>query len=240
MKNVITILISLGAVVLFPQVTLGQTDTTAQAKPTAQTAKTQAAEVKAQVAEALYSRNHAGNHYIGRSKNDPGNISLNGKRYKKVGHTLWTSATTHDKNGEKVGVNKYIGVNTFVNGKDTIQVSKQEALSKGESYEYDDLCVKPQGDTKMTTRINYGNGQRNMKAFESKDGNSYYVSKTAKDPKTGEIYKIVVKRNTTDPQSRKDIKGGTYQSVSHTDIRGTFGPSFKSGYNILGPETSYK
>lgn len=236
MKNVITILISLGAVLCYqPAFSQAAGQTQAQAKAEAE----QAAEVKDQIAEAMYSRKHAGNHVIGRSKNDPGNISLNGKRYKLNQQTI----APHYKieKGKKIYCGSGAICNTYVNGKDTIQAMVYYP-PVGEGYQRDALPnrLKPEPDSQMTTRAKYAEGNRFIRANTSEDGKSFFVEKHARDPETGTRYEVRVKRNTSHPQSRRDIQGGTFQSVNHSDLRKTFGPSLRSNYNYFGSEATYK
>lgn len=238
MKNIITILVSLGTVLCY-QTAFSQT-----AAKTTKTGQAQAAEIQAQIAEALYAKQHAGKHVISWNRKNPGDISLNGKRYKRAGNTQYMPYYTHDKNDKRVYINeKYAQVETYVNGKDTIQVEAYPKREKNEGVDRTNAeLLYPAPDSKTTSIVRYGTGDSKyyMEASKSEDGNSYFVEKAVFNRKTGEQYKLRVKRNTTHPQSRTDIQGGTFQSVNHTDIRKTFEPSLGGNYDIYGPETSYK
>ena len=202
--------------------------------------KQQAAEVKEQIAEAMFSKKHAGNHVISYNKNTPNVVKLNGKKYHRVKSNVVPYFKYTEGNFGK-DTQKHIKVETFVNGKDTIQAAVFPNREEEETYEGNLGLIKGSPNAKLTSHEVYGKGNRIMHAEKSADGNSYSVHKFAHDPKTGNSYILRVKRNTTHPQSRTDITGGTYQSVKHTDIGATFGPYFQNdAYGYFGSETRYK
>ena len=249
MKNVLTILVSLGFVVC-GQTAFGQAQTqtkpatkTDWSKPVWQTEKAATqAEVEKEIKSAAFAKSHPGKHRITVNPRDPREIYLNGQEFKLV-KSQSSSYYKYDKNDQKVYVGKEAVANTYASGKDTIQVATYPPRKAREEY-FDNLpLIEPAPGSQISTRLVEPNDSV-LQAKTTPNGQKFSAHKavfTEHDKGTGNSYILRAKIHTNDPSNRTDRNGGTYQSVKNTDIPKTFGPLLENRpHKIYGPETSYK
>ena len=240
MKNVITILISLGFV-LCGQTAFGQTQAKKDwSKATWQTEKAATqAEVEAQIKEASSAKDSNGQYAMKTDPNKPGRVYVNGKEYKRD-RTKYPEVVRYMENGKRiVTVHSEKGLEnpvqrTYVNGKDTIQV-RFTPPQEGREIE-SGKAMRPNPGSELNSRVSSDDGKSTTKSFKSEDGKSYFAEKHTSTPQ--ETYSVRFKGNTSHAPSRADIQGSRFQAVNNTDIAKTFGNELKDS-NVYGSDALY-
>lgn len=206
MKNTITVLVSL-VVAVCCQAAFAQTQTKTQAQTQAETEQA--------VVEAFTG---AG---IKKDPKNRNNVILNGRTYKHVSSQPYGSVYKDKKQPDGTVVREKVKdhgrVDTYVNGKDTIQVGVHRTWRDESSPN------KVKG--LMAPTSSYESDDHGRHIFSQKKDGAFLVEKGI----WGDIntYELRVKRDTSDPNTRADVEGSTYQAVKNTNIRKTFGSSVK-------------
>ena len=206
MKNTITVLVSLGLAVCC-QAAFAQTQTKIQAQIQAG--------IEQAVTEAF------SNEGIKKDPKNPNNVILNGRTYEHVSSKPYGSVYKDEKQPDGTVVRKKVKdhgrVDTYVNGNDTIQVAVHRSWRDDGSPNMVGL-VAPISSAEQ--KVYSGKGVTSFK----KDG-SFLVETY----KIGNVntYELRAKRDTSNPETRADVEGSTYQAAKNTNIRKTFGSSVK-------------